>query len=117
MKLFLVNLCLIAVASAAPSDSSEKLAGIRALPALFHEEVHDDLGQYTLKYKTAEGIFVSESGRLVPSEDGSRQVLITEGEVSYVGDDGKTYVTKYSAGVEGTKMEGDHLPKPVHASP
>ncbi|CAH2237005.1 flexible cuticle protein 12-like [Pararge aegeria] len=119
MKLFLVSLCLFAVASAAPSESSDKLAAIRALPALEHEEVHDEAGQYALRYVTAEGTVVSERGRLVPSHDGTGYVLVTEGEVSYVSDDGKTYVTKYSAGLDGTKVEGSHLPTPVEvpASP
>lgn len=82
----------------------------RSLPALRHEEIHDDFGQYALRYFTAEGIMVSERGRLVP--DGKGHVLVVEGEVSYIGDDGKSYVTKYSAGLDGSKMEGDHIPVP-----
>ncbi|XP_045772252.1 larval cuticle protein 65Ag1-like [Maniola jurtina] len=110
MNLLLVSLCLIAVASAAPSENSDKLAAIRALPALEHSEIHDESGQYELRYVTAEGTIVTERGRLVPSPDGNGLVLVTEGEVSYVGDDGRTYVTKYSAGLDGVKMEGAHLP-------
>ena len=113
----MVFLGLLAVALAAPSVDPATAAR-RALPALEHEEVHDEFGQYALRYVTAEGTVVSERGRLVPSPDGTGYVLITEGEVSYVGDDGKTYVTKYSAGLDGTKVEGDHLPvppKPIEA--
>lgn len=100
---------LMAMVAAASIDP--EIAARRALPALEHEEVHDEFGQYALRYVTAEGTVVSERGRLVPSADGSGYVLITEGEVSYIGDDGKTYVTKYTAGLDGTKVEGNHLPK------
>ncbi|XP_075971117.1 endocuticle structural glycoprotein SgAbd-2-like [Anticarsia gemmatalis] len=89
----------------------------RRLPALEHEEVHDEYGQYALRYVTAEGTVVSERGRLVPNGDNTGYVMIVEGEVSYIGDDGKTYVTKYSAGLDGTHAEGAHLPVPVEAEP
>lgn len=109
---FLVSLCIIAAVSAVPvAKDARDLHAIRALPALEHEEVHDEFGQYALRYVTAEGIVVSERGRLVPSLDGSDYVLVIEGEVSYIGDDGKTYVTKFSAGLDGVKVEGNHLPK------
>ena len=33
------------------------------------------------------------------------------GQYSYIGDDGKTYTVKYSAGVDGFRiLEGDHIP-------
>ena len=101
---------LLAVAAAAPMVDPE-VAARRALPALEHEEVHDQYGQYALRYVTAEGTVVSERGRLVLLPDGSDYVMVFEGEVSYIGDDGKTYITKYSAGLDGTKVEGNHLPK------
>ncbi|XP_075970097.1 flexible cuticle protein 12-like, partial [Anticarsia gemmatalis] len=80
----------------------------RSLPALEHEEIHDEYGQFALRYVTAEGTVVSERGRLVPLPDQSGYVMIVEGEVSYIGDDGKTYVTKYTAGLDGYKVEGEH---------
>ncbi|CAK1553627.1 unnamed protein product [Leptosia nina] len=115
MKVFII-LSLAAVALCAPADPRDnvKLAELiarRRLPALEHEEARDDFGQYALRYVTAEGTVVSERGRLVPTKDGKDYVLITEGEVSYVSDDGKIYVTKYSAGIDGVKVQGDHLPK------
>lgn len=94
-------------------DAKSAIAARRALPALEHEEVHDEYGQYALRYVTAEGTVVSERGRLVPTVHG--YVLITEGEVSYVGDDGKIYVTKYTAGLDGYKADGNHLPKAPEA--
>ncbi|XP_063621818.1 flexible cuticle protein 12-like [Cydia splendana] len=115
MKLFVVAVCLIAAAAAAPGSPAETSAR-RALPALQHEEIHDEFGQYALRYVTAEGTVVSERGRLVPTPDGKAYVLITEGETSFIGDDGKTYVTKYSAGLDGTRVEGAHLPTPVEAT-
>ncbi|XP_049866006.1 flexible cuticle protein 12-like [Pectinophora gossypiella] len=108
MKLFVVAVCLIVAVAAAPS--SPETAARRALPALQHEEIHDEFGQYALRYVTAEGTVVSERGRLVPNPDGTGHVLVTEGETSYIGDDGRTYVTKYSAGFDGVKVEGNHLP-------
>ncbi|XP_063621821.1 uncharacterized protein LOC134794048 [Cydia splendana] len=87
-----------------PRSPLEAAAARRALPALQHEEIHDEFGQYALRYVTAEGTVVSERGRLIPSPSGGH-VLITEGETSYIGDDGKTHITKYSAGLDGYKVE------------
>ncbi|CAG9560403.1 unnamed protein product [Danaus chrysippus] len=109
------------LASAAPGlrplqGRAAELAATRALPALEYEEVRDKFGQFALRYITAEGIVVSERGRLVPNLEGDGYVLITEGEISYISDDGKTYVTKFTAGIDGTHMEGNHLPttpKPI----
>ncbi|KAI8428844.1 hypothetical protein MSG28_007492, partial [Choristoneura fumiferana] len=98
--------CLVAASMAMgiPRSSVESAAARRALPALQHEEIHDEFGQYALRYVTAEGTVVSERGRLVPIPGGSGHVLVTEGETSYIGDDGNTYITKYSAGFDGYKM-------------
>ncbi|XP_028171366.1 flexible cuticle protein 12-like [Ostrinia furnacalis] len=85
-------------------------SGDRSLPAVEHIDERDELGQYSLRYVTAEGTVVSERGRFVPAADGGR-VITYEGEFTFIGDDGKTYVTKYTAGAEGGyKPEGDHLP-------
>ncbi|XP_061378082.1 endocuticle structural glycoprotein ABD-4-like [Danaus plexippus] len=116
---------LMALASAAPSvgpiqGRAAELAATRALPALDYEEVRDEFGQFALRYITAEGIVVSERGRLVPNLKGDGYVLITEGEISYISDDGKTYVTKFTAGIDGNHMEGNHLPttpKPISEAP
>lgn len=88
------------------------------MPAVEHIHEADELGQYVLKYVTAEGTIVSERGRLVPSSDGKGNVLIHEGEFTFIGDDGKTYVTKYKTTIPGAyEAEGDHLPKPVEPEP
>lgn len=108
-------LCLCAVAVySAPAEERPS----RSLPALEHVDERDELGQYTLKYITAEGTIVSERGRLIPTADGKDQVLIYEGQFEYIGDDGKKYVTKYKTDVGGAyQPEGDHLPKPVEPEP
>ncbi|CAK1553626.1 unnamed protein product [Leptosia nina] len=116
MKVFVVLSALAAVCLCAPADPEAdvelaQLIARRRLPALEHEEVHDEFGQFALRYVTAEGTVVSERGRLVPTPDGKSYVLITEGEVSYIGDDGELYVTKFTAGIDGVKVEGNHLPK------
>lgn len=55
---------------------------------------------------------VSERGRLVPGNNGGF-VLEIEGQYSFVGDDGKVYVTKYRGGQDGFHVDADHLPQPV----
>lgn len=106
-----------ALSEAVDEDVQSAIAARRAMPALEHEEVHDEFGQYSIRYVTAEGTVVTERGRLVPTADGTGYVLITEGEVSYVGDDGKTYVTKYTAGLDGYNAKGNHLPKAPEPEP
>ncbi|XP_038210862.1 larval cuticle protein 65Ag1-like [Zerene cesonia] len=100
---------MVAAVACAPT-ALEELAVIRAKPALDFEEVRDEFGQYALRYVTAEGIVVSERGRLVPTAREGDYVLIVDGEVSYIGDDGQLYVTKFTAGLDGTHVEGNHLP-------
>ncbi|XP_028179150.1 endocuticle structural glycoprotein SgAbd-5-like [Ostrinia furnacalis] len=113
MKSFAVLCLCAAVALAAPVEESN-----HSQPAMEHIHEQDDLGQYTLKYRTPDGTIVSERGRLVPTADGKDQVLIHEGSFSYIGDDGKTYVTKYKTDIAGAyQPEGDHLPKPVEPEP
>ncbi|KAM3962333.1 larval cuticle protein 16/17-like [Aphomia sociella] len=109
-------LCTVAVLGA---PTPEETAVRRALPAVVHEEIHDDFGQYVIRYVTAEGIVVSERGHLEPTADGKDHVLVYEGEYSYIGDDGKTYSTKYKTDVSGAyQVEGEHLPKaPVVEEP
>ncbi|XP_013191494.1 cuticle protein CP14.6-like [Amyelois transitella] len=106
MNQFVVIFALFAFTMGAPAPEESK----RSLPALEHTEERGDDGQYSVHYVTAEGTVVSEHGRLVPTADGKDKVLVTDGEVSYVGPDGKSYMTKWSAGVEGVKAEGAHLP-------
>ncbi|XP_011569290.2 pupal cuticle protein 27-like [Plutella xylostella] len=109
MVKFVVLLCIMSVSYAVGAPSFAATAARRALPALQHEEIHDSFGQYALRYVTAEGTIVSQRARLVPS--GAGHVLVTEGETTFIGTDGKTYVTRFTAGPEGLKVEGDHLPK------
>lgn len=55
---------------------------------------------------------MSERGRLVATDSGG-YVLEIEGQYEYVGDDGRTYVTRYRGGPDGFHVSGDHLPQPV----
>ncbi|XP_045764378.1 flexible cuticle protein 12-like [Maniola jurtina] len=113
MKIFVVlSLCVaVTLCASIQEDRKSAIDSLREQPALIHEEVHDEFGQYFLHYVTAEGIEVRQRGRLIPNKDGTDYVLVTEGEVSYVGDDGKTYLTKYSAGLGGYKAQGSHIPQ------
>ncbi|CAK1553633.1 unnamed protein product [Leptosia nina] len=111
MKVVLVLCVLVVSATCAPTTTvNPEILARRHLPALEHEEVHDEFGQYALRYVTAEGTVVSERGRLVPTADGKDYVLITEGEVSYIGDDGELYITKFTAGIDGYHVENNHQP-------
>ncbi|XP_031769473.1 larval cuticle protein 65Ag1-like [Galleria mellonella] len=106
MKFFVIFSCMVAVALCAPTSS------VRELPAVRHEEVHDEYGQYALRYITAENTVVSERGRLVPSKDGG-YVLEIDGQYQFVGDDGHVYVTKYKGDADGFHVDGAHLPQQV----
>ncbi|XP_038210495.1 flexible cuticle protein 12-like [Zerene cesonia] len=109
MKMYIVLCAMVAAVACAPT-ALEELTAIRAKPALEFEVVQDEFGQYALRYVTAEGTVVSERGRLVPADKEGDYVLIVEGEFSYIGDDGELYVTKFTAGLDGTHVEGNHLP-------
>ncbi|CAG9784909.1 unnamed protein product [Diatraea saccharalis] len=112
MKYFVVLSCMVVVAlSAVIPDPS-----VRELPAVRHEEVHDEYGQYALRYITAENTVVSERGRLVPTPNGG-YVLEIEGQYQFIGDDGQIYVTKYRGGPDGFHVDGTHLPEPVPVIP
>ncbi|XP_063379044.1 flexible cuticle protein 12-like [Cydia fagiglandana] len=108
MKVLVVLSCVLVAAWCAPTEPSS----VRELPALRHEEVHDEYGQYALRYITAENTVVSERGRLVPTDNGG-WVLEIEGQYQYIGDDGQTYVTKYKGGPGGFHVDANHLPRPV----
>lgn len=66
------------------------------------------------RYNTGAGQF----GSAYAQEDGtvSREETINEfgertGQYSYIGDGGKTYNVKWTAGKDGFRVEGDHIPK------
>lgn len=104
-QIIILLILSLSYAVTAPAEES-----LRNLPALQHEEIHDEYGQYSLRYVTAEGTIVAEKGRLIPNPDGAGRVMVVEGEVTYIGDDGKVYTTKYTAGTDGYRPTGDHLP-------
>lgn len=108
---------LLAVASILSAPNEKETAPPRKQPALIHEDVRDEFGQYALRFVTAEGTIVSERGRLIPTPDGKGHVMVVDGEVTYMRDDGKPYMTKYSAGLDGYKAVGDHLPVAPTAVP
>ncbi|CAH0407666.1 unnamed protein product [Chilo suppressalis] len=112
MKIIVVLCACVLAVYGAPTEEK------RSLPAVEHTDERDELGQYTLRYVTAEGTIVVERGRLVDTADGKDKVLTYEGSFTFVGDDGKTYTTKYKSDVNGAyHAEGDHLPKSVEAEP
>ncbi|XP_069354775.1 flexible cuticle protein 12-like [Maniola hyperantus] len=109
---FVVFASLVAVVLSAPPKHANNDKSLRLLPAIRHEEKHDEFGQYALRYITAENTVVSERGQLVPTKNGG-YVLEIEGQYSFIGDDGKIYVTKYRGGPDGFHVDAKHLPKQV----
>lgn len=106
---FIVFFAVLAISCAVAVPISPEQAR-RNLPALKHEEIRDNYGQYAFRYVTAEGTVVSERGHLVPNSEGSGYVLVVEGQTTYVGEDGKPITTMYRAGPNGSEVQGDHLP-------
>lgn len=100
---------MLAISYALAIPVSSKQAR-RNLPALKHEEIRDNHGQYAFRFVTAEGTVVSERGYLVPNSEGNGYVLAVEGETTYIGEDGKPITTTYKAGPNGSEMVGAHLP-------
>ncbi|XP_045493383.1 uncharacterized protein LOC123692657 [Colias croceus] len=79
-----------------------ELIARRRLPALEHEELREPWSR-------------SEAASC-PLNGG--YVLITEGEISFVGDDCDLYISKYSAGIDGYQVESNHpLKAPEHVQP
>ncbi|XP_014227859.1 endocuticle structural glycoprotein SgAbd-1-like isoform X1 [Trichogramma pretiosum] len=56
------------------------------------------------------GIQVSEQGQL--THIGESDVVVSQGQLSHVDDDGHRYSLKYTADQNGFRVEGDHLPTP-----
>ncbi|CAH0728910.1 unnamed protein product, partial [Brenthis ino] len=112
MRSLVVLASFVVAVLSAPAAYEDDDSYLRILPAIRHEEVHDDYGQYAFRYITAENTVVSERGRLVLGSNGG-YVLLIEGQYSFIGDDGQLYVTRYRGGPDGFQVDGDHLPQPV----
>ena len=81
-------------------------------PAIVREssDAYPD-GSYSYGYETSNGISLSESG--APRAAGPDGLAITsQGQYSFVGDDGRQYTVRYVADENGFRAEGDHLPTP-----
>lgn len=105
-----VAFCVVLVISYATAIPITPEQARRNLPALKHEEIRDNYGQYAFRFVTAEGTVVSERGYLVPNSDGNGYVLAMEGQTTYIGEDGKPITTIYKAGPNGSEVHGTHLP-------
>ncbi|CAG9560639.1 unnamed protein product [Danaus chrysippus] len=117
LLLVFVSCVISALSSPVPQSTKryDAVVALRLSPAISYEQVRDEFGQYAVRFITAENTVVSERGRLVPTRDHG-YVMEIEGKYSYIGDDGKLYVTEYIAGVDGFKVKANHLPKQVPAA-
>lgn len=112
-KLFQIAVLVLCLVASAMSAS---IVLVRTDPALVHDEVHDQFGQFAVQYATANHDTRVERGHLVRTASGA-PVLVYDGEYSFFGQDGKKYTVKYRAGLDGFHAEGDHLPKPPKPEP
>ncbi|KAG8236548.1 hypothetical protein J437_LFUL016865 [Ladona fulva] len=80
------------------------------VPILQLDDVRDEHGQYSLQYVTGDGTTLTESGKLVPNDEGDGHVLIKEGIYSYTAPEGNVITVKYVADKNGFQPVGDHLP-------
>ncbi|XP_050352723.1 cuticle protein 3-like [Nymphalis io] len=109
MQLYIIAIALFGIASAAyspypeqsnrPQAQYERNARILA----YESDVKED--SYRYNYETENGIKAEEEGREV---DG----IEAQGGFQYTGDDGQIYSVRYTAGQDGVKALGDHLPTP-----
>ncbi|XP_059473485.1 pupal cuticle protein Edg-78E-like, partial [Neocloeon triangulifer] len=101
----LVLLACAVCALAAPLDVPV------VIPVVQRTEVRDLQGQFTLDYLSGDGTKVEEKGHLVPNSDGTDNVLVYEGTVSYVSPEGIPITLSYTADETGFHPVGDHLPR------
>nr|P45589.1 RecName: Full=Flexible cuticle protein 12; Flags: Precursor [Hyalophora cecropia]AAA85640.1 cuticle protein 12 [Hyalophora cecropia] len=103
MKSFVVVALLVAVAAAVPltPDGDAQI--------LKYENDNIGVEGFQYGYETSNGIQHQESGQLnnVGTENEGIEV---RGQFSYVGPDGVTYSVTYTAGQEGFKPVGAHIP-------
>ncbi|KAG8237863.1 hypothetical protein J437_LFUL017862 [Ladona fulva] len=80
------------------------------IPIVQQDEVRDASGQFTLTYVSGDGTRLSETGKLVPNDEGDGHVLVKEGTYTFTAPEGKTYTVRYVADKNGFQPVGDHLP-------
>jgi hypothetical protein len=66
-----------------------------------------------LSFLSGDGTKVEEKGHLVPTADGTDNVLVYEGSVFYISPEGIPITLTYTADETGFHPVGDHLPKSV----
>ncbi|KAG6457365.1 hypothetical protein O3G_MSEX010267 [Manduca sexta] len=102
MRSMIVIALFVAVAAAVPVDPKS---------AVVVSYVNENIGVdgYKFGYETSDGKSAQESAVLknVGSEN---EALEVQGQYSYVGDNGVTYLVKYIANEKGFQPEGAHLP-------
>lgn len=100
----LISFTLVVNAQYQQQPQNYDLQPQRPLPAiLMHKQSLTQDGSFNYAFAADNGLQQGES----ISPDGTRR-----GAYSYVDPNGKTIKVRYTAGKDGFKVEGDHLPKP-----
>ncbi|XP_077294252.1 larval cuticle protein 65Ag1-like [Arctopsyche grandis] len=102
-------LLAVAAAMAAPE------VPIRFITVLKRIEKHDEVGQSSLRYLTADGTSVAKQGILKSTLDRKDHVLYKIGEFTFTAPDGQVIRTTYVADHLGFRATGEYVPKSVVA--
>ncbi|KAK0088301.1 hypothetical protein PV326_004894 [Microctonus aethiopoides] len=107
MKLGLVALAgFVCAIVAAPVEQSSPIAIVKD-----ERDGPNPDGSYLYHFETENGINAREEGHLVQSDNAEEgDAMDVQGSFSYPGDDGTIYTITYTAGKDGFKPEGAHIP-------
>ncbi|XP_037069296.1 flexible cuticle protein 12-like [Pollicipes pollicipes] len=91
------------------------ISGSDAQATIIEEENQPNggLGNYVYRYTTSNGISQNEEGIFEPGTEPETGDMEVAGSYSYVDPSGITRTVTYTAGVDGFRAQGDHLPTPV----
>ncbi|XP_050421366.1 cuticle protein CP14.6 [Adelges cooleyi] len=104
-----VSVVLAGLCSAAPSPAA-------SVPFIQNDHIRDDAGQFSLLYKSADGITQAKQGALVVNDEGTGYVMEQKGSYSFITPEGVEVKMNYRAGKDGFHVEGFPLPASVPVS-
>ncbi|CAK1553597.1 unnamed protein product [Leptosia nina] len=108
MKLIIVALAFVAIATAVPVGEKEPPKIVRSE---FNQQPE---GQYEFNFETDDGSTRVETGELKEAfdeENKPHQVIVVRGSFSYINSEGKPETIEYYADETGFHAKGDSIPK------
>ncbi|RZC43085.1 Chitin bind 4 domain containing protein [Asbolus verrucosus] len=103
MKNILILLGILGIVAARPQFGFN-------LPSIVKYDFDNlGFGGFSFSVETSDGFKHDQSGQTKNAGTPDEALAVT-GSYSYVGDDGKTYMVKYTADENGFQPEGEHLP-------